>query len=200
MNGVTRNVVPHAMEETKMSKKFKYSLRDMIVVKRNDACKTITLGMIVDLFMYYILNIMPCNRFGLGVIASEGHDSMDRDAKRFYKRSFKLCKKIERCFIKKLANLYVAQAFVVSYVDVTDALYESIDSVANRIYGDKYKALYIALKEFSLPAVYFNSDEYKDMCAFYGFALDESTGNAHTEDTPFDASEFIGDYLADQAD
>lgn len=183
-----------------MSKKFKYSLRDMIVVKRNDACKTITLGMIVDLFMYYILNIMPCNRFGLGVIASEGHNSMNRDMKRLYKRSMKLCKKIERCFIQKLASIYVAQAFVVSYVDVTDALYDAIDSVANSSYFGKDKCLYTALKEFSLPAVYFNSDEYKDLCAYYGFALDELTGNVHTEDTPFDESAFIGNYLADQID
>ena len=178
-----------------MSKKFKYSLRDMIVVKRNDACKTITLGMIVDLFMYYIMNIMPFNRFDIC-----DDYSMDRDAKRFYKRSVKLYNKIEHLFTQKLADLYVAQAFAVSYVDITDALYDSIEFVANRIYGDKYKALYIALKEFSLPGVCFNSDEYKDMCAFYGFALDESTGNVHTEDTPFDASEFIGNYLADQAD
>ena len=183
-----------------MSKKFKYSLRDMIVVKRNDACKTITLGMIVDLFMYYILNIMPCNRFGLGVIASEGHNSMDRDMKRLYNRSMKLCKKIEHCFVQKLANLYVAQAFVVSYVDVIDALYESIDSVANSFYFGKDKALYTALREFSLPPFCSGSDEYKDMCAYYGFALDESTGNVHTEDTRFDASAFIGDYLADQID
>ena len=174
-----------------MSKKFKYSLRDMIVVKRNDACKTITLGMIVDLFMYYIMNIMPFNRFDIC-----DDYSMDRDAKRFYKRSVKLYNKIERLFIQKLAHLYVTQAFAVSYVDITDALYDSIEFVANRIYGDKYKALYIALKEFSLPPFCSSSEEYKDLCAFYGFATEELPCNFSTEDIQFDASAFIGDLLA----
>ena len=183
-----------------MSKKFKYSLRDMIVVKRNDACKTITLGMIVDLFMYYILNIMPCNRFGLGVIASEGHNSMDRDMKRLYNRSMKLCKKIEHRFIQKLTNLYVAQAFVVSYVDVTDALYDSIEFVTNHFSFGKDKALYTVLREFSLPPFCSGSEEYKDLCAFYGFTTDGVTYDAHTEDTRFDVSAFIGDYLANQID
>ena len=183
-----------------MSKKFKYSLRDMIVVKHNDACKTITLGMIVDLFMYYILNIMPFDRFGLGVIASEGHNSMDRDMKRLYNRSMKLCKKIERLFTQKLADLYVAQAFAVSYVDITDALYDSIEFVTNHFYFGKDKALYTALREFSLPPFCSSSEEYKDLCAFYGFALEEMPWNFCTEDAQFDASAFIGDYLADQAD
>ena len=195
MNGVTRNVVPHAMEETKMSKKFEYSLRNMIVVKHNDACKTITLGMIVDLFMYYIMNIMPFDRFAIW-----DDCSMDRDMKRLYKRSVKLYNKIERCFIQKLAHIYVAQAFVVSYTDVTDALYDSIDSVANSFYFGKDKALYTALREFSLPSFCSGSEEYKDLCAFYGLALEEMPWNFCAEDAQFDVSDFIGNYLANQAD
>lgn len=178
-----------------MSKKFKYSLRDMIVVKRNDACKTITLGMIVDLFMYYIMNIMPFNRFDIC-----DDYSMDRDAKRFYKRSVKLYNKIERLFTQQLADLYVAQAFAVSYVDITDALYDSIEFVTNHFYFGKDKALYTALREFSLPPFCSGSEEYKDLCAFYGFATEEMPCNFGTEDIQFDASAFIGDCLANQAD
>ena len=178
-----------------MSKKFKYSLRDMIVVKRNDACKTITLGMIVDLFMYYILNILPFNRFDIC-----DDYSMDRDAKRFYKRSVKLYNKIERCFTQKLADLYVAQAFAVSYVDITDALYDSIEFMTNHFYFGKDKALYTALREFSLPPFCSGSADYKDLCAFYGFATEELPCNFGTEDIQFDASDFIGNCLADQID
>ena len=178
-----------------MSKKFKYSLRDMIVVKRNDACKTITLGMIVDLFMYYILNIMPFDRFAIC-----DDCGMDRDMKRLYKRSVKLYNKIERLFIQKLANLYVTQAFAVSYVDITDALYDSIEFVTNHFYFGKDKALYTALREFSLPPFFSGSEEYKDLCAFYGLALEEMTWNFCAEDAQFDVSDFIGNYLADQAD
>ena len=178
-----------------MSKKFKYSLRNMIVVKRNDACKTITLGMIVDLFMYYIMNILPFNRFDIC-----DDYSMDRDMKRLYNRSMKLYKKIERLFTQKLADLYVVQAFAVSYVDITDALYDSIDSVANSFYFGKDKALYTVLREFSLPPFCSGSEDYKDLCAFYGFATEELPCNFGTEDIQFDASAFIGDLLANQAD
>ena len=178
-----------------MSKKFKYSLRDMIVVKRNDACKTITLGMIVDLFMYYIMNIMPFHRFAIC-----DDCGMDRDMKRLYKRSVKLYNKIERLFIQKLAHLYVTQAFAVSYVDITDALYDSIEFGTNHFYFGKDKALYTALREFSLPPFCSGSDEYKDLCAFYGFTTDGVTYDARTEEPQFDVSDFIGNCFADQAD
>lgn len=161
-----------------MSKKFKYSLRDMIVVKRNDACKTITLGMIVDLFMAYIMDIMPFHRFAIC-----DDCGMDRDMKRLYKRSVKLYNKIERCFIQKLANLYVAQAFVVSYSDVVDVFYDSIEFVTNHFYFGKDKALYTLLREFSLPSLFSSIEDYEDKCAYFGF-----TTNIVTTETPAGSS------------
>ena len=161
MNGVTRNVVPHAMEETKMSKNVMKTteqdlnvLRDMVIMRGNDVsciekhthC-VITLGMIVDLFLYFLKDIMLFSRLFV-----KDESELGYDMRSLYRCSLKVYNKIERRFTTQLAMLFINYRFALLDENlIVRTLYSCIDDVIGNYDFGKNEILYDALRDFRQP-------------------------------------------------
>ena len=107
----------------------KVTLRDMVVVRGFDFNSdnefgnfVLTLGEIVDIFLYFLRNILPFSR-----VSIEDESELGDDMRSLYTCSLKVYKKIERRFTTRLARLLVEKHFSLRLEkEIVEVLYEAI--------------------------------------------------------------------------